>query len=769
MLRKLTYRNGLVGLVCLAVIVFAVSTPVLRADPPKQWVSHGPGGGGAMYSPSFSPHNVDELYVACDMSPQFHTRDFGKTWETVSFHSIESNHFARVGFTKDPMVAWCLNYVAPGGANAVRPCRTVDGGKTWQLMGDDAWPVSRPAFVLFADYGNPDRAFVSAEYKELWVTLDAGKTWERKYATTSQNGLILGGVLCDGDTIYFGTSDGLLISTDGGKTVTKSDVGGMAAGEIINSMAGAKKDGKIRLVAVAYDGGKTWAGITGGDTGGYKGVYVLDVGQKQWVKKVAGIEETGVPFFVAMCPSDIDTAYLGGGSRYPKSGPVVYRTSDGGEKWESVFLTEGNKDIVTGWAGDGGDFRWSWPEYCLGLAVSPVDKERAAITDLGCVHATADGGKTWKALYTQSSKPHEMGQPVPKNDTYRGNGVEPTSVWGLTWLDQDTIMACYTDVKGLRSADGGKTWGWNYTGHNLNTMYYVVKHPTKDIAYLANSSVHDMYRSTYLADNRIDNGKGGVMYSEDKGVTWKTLKDFAHPVIWLAVDPKNPNRMYASVIHSKDGGIYMTEDLDKADKSAWTKLATPPRTEGHPLNIRVLDDGSLLASFAGRRVGNGFTESSGVFLSADGGKTWEDRSDPALKCWTLDVVVDPHDKTQNTWYACTFMAWGNTSAEVKRSGLYRTTDRGKTWTCIADKALSPIGVLNVSSCTVNPSNPNEMYFGTEYDGLFYTKNLRDAKPTFTPVDSYPFRNPLRIFFNPYKPAEVWVTSFGNGMYVGTPE
>jgi hypothetical protein len=40
--------------------------------------------------------------------------------------------------------------------------------------------------------------------------------------------------------------------------------------------------------------------------------------------------------------------------------------------------------------------------------------------------------------------------------------MEPTSVWGLCWLDQDVIMACFTDVKGLRSADGGKTWGKLY-------------------------------------------------------------------------------------------------------------------------------------------------------------------------------------------------------------------------------------------------------------------------------------------------------------------
>lgn len=750
-------------LVVTLIAVAALST-MAQADPPKQWTSHGPGGGGAMYSPSLSPHNVDELYVACDMSPQFHTTDFGRTWETINFRQLESNKFAKVGFTKDPLVCWTLNYISPGGGDCVRPSRTVDGGKTWQLPSAEAWPASRIAYVLCADYNNPDRAVASAEYRELWVTQDGGKTWERKLRTDWHSGLVLAGAFFDGDTIYVGTNVGLCVLKDGAKTFEKADLAGMGPGEEILSMTGAKQNGKVRLFAVAYD--KMWAGMTGADRGGYKGVYVLDVGEKQWVKKTNGIEG-GVPFFAAMAPNDINTAWLGGGYGYPKTGPCVFRTADGGDTWKSVFETDGNRNIAAGWAGIGGEFAWSWPEYCLGLDVSPIDKERAVITDLGCVHATTDGGKTWRALYTQPSKPHEPGKPIPKGDTYRGNGLEPTSCWWLCWLDESNIIAGYTDIRGARSTDGGKTWGWNYTGHNLNTMYQVIKHPAKDVAYLANSSVHDMYRSTYLMDAKIDKGKGGVMYSADKGANWKMLKDFGRPTIWIAIDPKNPNRMFASVIHSKDGGIYVTEELDKGEAATWTKLPAPPRTEGHPMNVHVLTDGTVVCTFAGRRVGSGFTPSSGVFVSSDGGKTWEDRSDPAMRYWTLDLVVDPNDRKQDTWYACTFMAWGKTDPEAKRSGLYRTIDRGKTWTCLADKALSPTGVLNVTSCTVNPSNPNEMYFGTEYDGLFYTKNLRDAKPAFTQVASFPFRNLCRVFFNPFKKGEVWVTTFGNGIYVGT--
>jgi hypothetical protein len=39
-------------------------------------------------------------------------------------------------------------------------------------------------------------------------------------------------------------------------------------------------------------------------------------------------------------------------------------------------------------------------------------------------------------------------------------------------------------------------------------------------------------------------------------------------------------------------------------------------------------------------------------------------------------------------------------------------------------------------------------------------------PTWTLVSSYPFRQPERVFFNPYNQSEIWVSSFGNGMKMG---
>jgi hypothetical protein len=126
--------------------------------------------------------------------------------------------------------------------------------------------------------------------------------------------------------------------------------------------------------------------------------------------------------------------------------------------------------------------------------------------------------------------------------------------------------------------------------------------------------------------------------------------------------------------------------------------------------------------------------------------------------WTKDLVIDANDPTQNTWYVGVFSGWGG--APNGKGGLYRTTNRGVSWTRLNS-------LDRVTSCAINPLNANELYLTTETEGLWGSTNINSGSPSFFQVASYPFRQPERIFFNPYKPSEIWVTSFGNGIKVGS--
>jgi len=217
--------------------------------------------------------------------------------------------------------------------------------------------------------------------------------------------------------------------------------------------------------------------------------------------------------------------------------------------------------------------------------------------------------------------------------------------------------------------------------------------------------------------------------------------------------------MYASVVHSTLGGVFVTNDLQDGAASQWTRLPAPPRTEGHPASLVVLNDGSLLCSYSGRRTAQGFTQSSGVFLYAPASGTWQDLSDPGMLYWTKDVVVDAQDTAQRRWYAGVFSGWGGPPNGL--GGLYRTTNRGASWTRIS--ALD-----RVTSITINPRNAAEAWVTTETEGLWHTTTLDRTSPDFAVDPAYPFRQPERVFYNPYIPGEVWVTSFGGGLMTGSP-
>ena len=356
---------------------------------------------------------------------------------------------------------------------------------------------------------------------------------------------------------------------------------------------------------------------------------------------------------------------------------------------------------------------------------------------------------------------------------YRSNGMEMTAMWDVSWLSSTALIGCATDIGGIRSADGGKTWSFNCTNLNQNTTYCARKHPVTGVSYACLSTIHDMYHNSYLQDSMIDNGTGRIVYSIDDGATWSLLHDFGKPVLWIAFDPKSQTRAYAAVVdHSHSlGGIYITNNLDLGAASTWTKVTSPPRTEGHPYYIEVLNDGTVVATYSGRREenanGGAFTASSGVFVSTDQGTTWADHNTAGMSYWTHDLIVDPNDATQKTWYACVFRGWGTAFIPGGSSGgVYRTTDRGVSWTQIASSALVPGQVLNVESGAFDPNHPHTFYFTTETEGLWYTADITATSPVWTNVTSYTFLHPVRVRFNPYNPREMWVSSMGNAYQAG---
>jgi photosystem II stability/assembly factor-like uncharacterized protein len=685
------------------------------------------------------------------MGEFFHSTDNGLHWDVPAFSELRSSNSARVKFSGDPLIRYALQ-----GGDVPGISKSTDGGVTFAPLAAD--PTGGEAYSLWVDPNSSSRLLVS-DYTTLYISTNGGTSFVSRYS--NGGGLHIAGVLWAGDSIYVGSSSGLLVSTNGGTSFAVLNITGIPAGRTLLSLCGARSGATVRLFITTAATGDVYPGVGGGDFGICLGVYTWDAGQPAWTLRTGGIAGTDRLFYIDCAANDINIAYAAGASESIFQ-PIVLKTVNGGVSWTGVLNTVNNANIATGWMGDHGDLNWGWAECPLGFAVSATNPLRALVTDYGFAHVTNDGGVTWRQVYEDYADANPAGAWTPRGLYYQGNGLEPTAVWNVMWADSLVMIGSYTDIRGTRSTDGGQSWARlkiDTSGtYSVNTVYHVVKHPTTGALYAATSSVHDLYQSTYLTDGNIDGGRGQIWQSSNNGATWSVLHDFVHPVIWLALDPTNGNRLYASVVHSTLGGIFVTSDLQNGSGSAWTRVSVPPTTQGHPFNVHVLNDGTLVCTYSGRRTATAFTASSGVFVSTNGGSTWANRTDAMMVYWTKDLVLDPHDATQSTWYVTVRRGWGG--APNNLGGLFKTTDRGLSWTRIYAE-------LFAEGCAVDPLDANVLYLTTSGNGLWFTADLQSATPTFTQLVQCPFGHATRPAFNPYDASEVWICSFGNGLRKGS--
>ena len=746
--------------------IFTTSLVILAAlvgsAQPASFNAKGIGGGGAIFALSINPAHNAEYYAACDMGELFHTTNFGDSYDQVNFQQLIAGHNSKVCFTSSVGLLYSINYAN----DKVVPVKSIDNGVTWTTLSGNL-DDSEETFSIDADYNSPNRVIISY-YTNIYFSGDGGVTFNSVHtALNSSAGNVVGGVVFDGNTIYIGTNDGVLVSTNGGQSWTTASIGGLPANEQIWSFAGAHVGTTTRFFCITAAASDIYVGVLGSDYYSFPiSIYSVDYGSGTWTPKMTGVTTTtDFPMFVRMASNDINTVYTAGSNS--NSYPDIMKSTNAGAAWTHVFNTTSNQNITTGWSGQGGDRNWGYGECAFDLAVASTSTNSLLFGDYGFIHKSKDGGSDWKQAYVDSSSQHGAGALTAPNNSYQSCGLENTSCWQVHWSNASTLWSCFSDIRGIKSTDGGNSWSFNYTGNIANSTYRVAHQPNGGTLFAATSNIHDMYQSTRLQDAQLDanDPQGKILYSTDNGSSWQNLKTFNHPVFWITLDPNNSNRAYASVIHYNGGGgmggVYVCSDLQNLATSTWSLLPDPPRTEKHPASIVVLNDGKMVCSYSGRRTSGGvFTASSGVFIYNPATNGWTDVSDTGMHYWTKDITIDPNDASQNTWYAGVFSGWGGPPNGL--GGLYKTTNRGANWT----KLTSAATIDRVTSCTFDPNNANQVFMTTETNGLWFSTTINAAAPTFSLVKSYPFQQPERVFFNPYVSGEVWVSSFGNGMKAG---
>ncbi|MGP8271543.1 MAG: VPS10 domain-containing protein [Terracidiphilus sp.] len=373
-----------------------------------------------------------------------------------------------------------------------RTYRTLDGGATWQEVNseqlkDGSW-VSRGLDVT-TNYGvqfdpfDKQHIFMDNTDMGLFQSTDGGRSWigssegipENWRNTTywlafdpAQRGLIWGAfsgthdlprpkMWRGRDTKRF--SGGVAVSTDGGLHWAPSN-----EGLPVDSVT------HILLDPTSPVGSRTLYATAFG-----RGVYKSTDNGKSWTQKNNGIVGDE-PFAWRITPSQDGSLYLVVARRSemkdlnPALAGALYRSTDKAEHWQRM-------DMPTGVNGP------------TGLEVDPRDAQRLYLTAWGQegentdknggVYASDDGGKTWRALFTESQHVYDL-----TIDTHH----------------PDTLYICGFDAAAFRSTDRGAHWE-RIKGYNFKWGHRVILDPNNS---------KDIYITTY---------GGGVWHGPAKGTT----------------------------------------------------------------------------------------------------------------------------------------------------------------------------------------------------------------------------------------------------------
>lgn len=721
--------------------------------PSSQWRAMGIGGGSGIYEIAINPNDPNSIFIVNDIGGVLRTTDRGENWEAISFTQLEGDYRGRIQFTSDPNVLYAIHVEYELDITALK--KSVDGGRHWQYLDHIAGDL---IYHLSANPNKRDELIIAND-KSIFFSNDGG--WSFVPFPISAD-LHVAGVVWDRDSIYVGTNKGVWQSKDRGFSFAPAlfsisqDV--LFDNKALLSFAGGRSGDKMLFYGISREG-EVKNGITSDDYWGLQEVLRFEKEDNEDRIQMIGVSTAinGYPFFVRTPAADPSIVYIAGSSN--SETPLVFKSTNAGRSWRNIFQTNGNNNIQTGYAGSNGDlpYDWSWNATALAFAVNSADPDQIMVSDYSFAHISDDGGESWRAVYVRPEDLNPKGEPIEQGRFYRSNGFENTTVWHLNFISGQKLFAGYTDITGAYSEDGGNSWRINLPGNNFNTTYHTVLHSETGVLYAAVSSLHDIYQTTTKDYNMTDGADGEVLLSHDGGLNWETMHDFGAPVIWLALDPNDAEVMYASVVNREFGGIYRTKNLSAGRRAQWEYLGYPPEASGHAYNVHVLNDGMVLTTFSvySDQFDN-FQPRSGVFIWSESNSSWINKSAPLMEYWTKDVVVDPHDPTQNTWLVGVFRGWNLGDNDIY-GGLYRTRNRGESW--------QKIGRFSkwIESAAFHPDDPDLLYVTTENDGLWVSCNARAEEPAFELVDEYPFLHPMRVFFNPFNTCETWATSFGNGI------
>ena len=414
------------------------------------------------------------------------------------------------------------------------------------------------------------------------------------------------------------------------------------------------------------------------------------------------------------------------------------------------------------------------PDRRLAFCLAQLALVSVAVTSIGAQAAPRD-----TTMINRS--------PNPVLASFRFRSIGPASMGGrvddieVAPSDPNVIYVGYATGGVFKSENNATTFTPVFETYGSASIGDIAIHPT-------NPNI--VYIGTGEANNRQTSSFGdGIYKSEDGGKTFTNIGlQATQSIARIVIDPRNPDVVYvASPGHlfgpSTDGGVYKTTDAGKT----WSKIKYIDENTGFtdiaidPSNPKIL----YAASYQHRRSGccyNGGGPGSGLWKSDDAGQSWERLTGSGLPAGTLGRIgLDVSKSNPNVVYAqieagaaadasegaaaapgggagggggrggaydwCDNAGPGRgfgggrggrgaapadsnrtaPAVDANRSGIYRSDNRGKSWTVVSNCDARP---LYFSQVRVDPSNDKVIFVA----GVHMAKSL-DGGKTFLLLDN----------------------------------
>ncbi len=642
------------------------------------------------------PHDPQIVWAGTDKTGHIYkSTDGGRTWTEMD-NGVDdyAEGVTFRGFTVDPRssdivyaagelasFAWNNGVVRWGHSFDLTKgfvYKTTDGGQNWELI----WTGDNLARYVWIDPRDPDVIYVSTGI------------FDREAANSDPDSLIPGGV-------------GVIKSTDGGQTWQEVNNG--LDNLYVGSLFMHPENPDILLAGTGNNLYPQNAGVYRTTDGGQSWTHVLPMGEKAHITSVE------------LCPSNPNIGYAGGAE-------AVFRTEDAGQTWEMV--SGGAK----GWGPPG--VMAGWP---IDMQCDPRDPNRIFANNYnGGNFLSEDGGRTWRNAsdgYTGAQTRSVAVDPTNPGRVYAAgrSGLWRTdnggtvwyglyypppggSVFGLEWQVVATDPGQPAHVLAgnmaggtiVESQDGGASWQVRMSLEPIKNELQMddLEGQATGVIVFAPSDPSVVYAGfcydgcSMMHDPLCNWPSAGVFVSHDGGTTWQRTEDERIRdvgVLDLAVDPTDAPVVYAAAAT----GLFKTTDGGET----WTPLTGLP--EGLPFRAVAVNPDDPQHVLAG-------IEGVGVYVSADGGTTWQEgvaglESNSSLH----DIVFDPTDP--RIVYLSDYL-----------SGVYRSTDGGLTWVKLNS------GLRNRAAMGLAISaDGRHLYLATDGEGV-YRLDLKGRPPQSAP-------------------------------------